>query len=130
MSASIALSSVAVSQSAAATAQAAAAKKVACMKYVQGFQNDTANTAEMRQYASCVNTLHPEPLSDGATWVVKVAILIVFAGMIAGGIKGHTDSWGDFGDRYVLMPLFGAFAAAGGLLVLGCVVAGVAFLLS
>jgi hypothetical protein len=100
------------------------------MKYVQGFQNDTATTAEMREYAGCVQTLHPAPLSDGATWVVKAAILIVFAGIVAGGIKGHMDSWGDFSDRYILMPLMGALVSAFGLMALGGIVLGVAFLLS
>lgn len=129
MSVSAGIAAGAAAQSAAATAAAAAAKKTACMSFVKGFQNDTATTAEMRQYADCVSTLYPNPLSDGSVWILKAAILIVFAGFIGGGIRGHFDSYGDWTDRYLWSPfLYGSFAFLG-VLCLGLLGAAAAFLI-
>ena len=55
------------------------------MSFVKGYQNDAASEQEMRQYASCVQLLHPEPVSDPqATLLLKAAIVLVFMGMGVG----------------------------------------------
>lgn len=68
---------------AAANAAAARAKRIACMKYAPGYEHDTATVTEMRQYAECVEILHPEPMTGGEVVWVKAAIVVGLVGAVA-----------------------------------------------
>lgn len=106
---SVALAASANANAAAANAAAARAKRIACMKYVPGYEHDTATVTEMRQYAECVDILHPEPMTGGEVAWVKAAIV---AGMIgaaaAAWIWGREE--GIFGG--VMGFLFGGISGA------------------
>jgi hypothetical protein len=93
MSASAGIAAGAAAQSAIAANQAHQAKVTACTKFVKGYAHDTASVAEVRQYASCANTLFPEPVSDGASLAIKAAIVIVLVCFVIGAARG--DGYGD-----------------------------------
>lgn len=78
MSTSIAISTMAATQSAAANAAAREAKEKACVVLVQSYEAKGATVEEMRSYAECVNTLHPDDLSPGAVSALKVCVLVCF----------------------------------------------------
>ena len=71
-------------QATAAALEAHQARVTACTKYVQGYTNDGATTAQRQEYASCVATLYPQPLTEGDTYVVKGALVLMFLGIAAG----------------------------------------------
>jgi hypothetical protein len=129
MSTSIAISSAANAQAAAAQAAAHAAKTTACMKFVKGYQHDEATIAESREYAGCIGHLHPAPLTDGASMVLKVAVVIIFMAMGAGVVRGFLskDSWEEWWERYLFIPFFWGLGAACIELVLALIVVGVGF---
>ena len=85
MSTSVALSSVAVAQSSIAIAEAEHAQIVACQGFVRGFENDKATTAQMRQYASCVQRLYPEAISPDGMVAIKVLIALLLLSIPIGG---------------------------------------------
>lgn len=130
MSVSAGIAAGAAAQSAAATAAARAAKVTACTKYVQDYQHDRATVTEMREYAGCIDTLHPNPMPDGAAFAIKAAIVIVLACMVVGAVKGD----GFRGSQTIadrgFAALMWAAAAAGTLLVGLLVIAGVAYVFS
>lgn len=86
---SVALAASANANAAAANAAAARAKRIACMKYAPGYEHDTATVTEMRQYAECVEILHPKPMTGGEVVWVKAAIV---AGLI--GAAAMAWIWG------------------------------------
>jgi hypothetical protein len=131
MSVSVSIAAGAAAQSAAANAAASHARKVACMKFVQGYQNDTATTAEMREYAECVGRLYPNPMSSNETLALKASIVIVLLAMVAGLIFGHQDRYGPhWAERYLLFPFFFGIGAVAVLMVLAAIVWSIRFLVS
>lgn len=105
---SVAIAASANANAAAANAAAARAKRIACMKYVPGYQHDRATVAEMRQYAECVEILHPEPLTGAEALWIKAAILACFIGIGVGSRIGWKD--GGLGDA-VFFGFVGAIVA-------------------
>ena len=130
MSTSIALASVASGQAAAAANLAA---RASCIASVRGYAHDSATVAEMREYAGCVNRLHPEPLGADAVLAWKIAILIVllspFVGVAClwprerGGRPGHTR-----GEAVVLGTITGLVGSVIVLLLLFVAAVGLRFL--
>lgn len=99
-----------------------------CIVFESRFDVARASVAEKQEYASCVETLYPQPLSDGAHFVAKGGVLLLLIAVIAGLIYGwreHRDIEGSLLCG-LLFPLF----AAAGAFVVGLIVAGVGYLFS
>ena len=116
----IAITSAANAQAAAANAAAQDAARKACMAYVRGYEHDRATVTEMREYAGCIDRLHPAPMTEDALGVAKFAVVLMFAAVVAGVIwerREHSisDSW--FGAIFG-GGLIGLCFGAGGLLAL------------
>ena len=123
-----------VAISAAANAQAAAqeAARKACMAYVRGYEHDRATVTEMREYAGCIDRLHPASMTDEALGVAKFAVLVIFAAMVAGVVWGRRERM--LGDGWFVAVFFGSLVGglcgAAGLLVVAGVWFGVRLLLA
>ena len=119
-----AITSAANAQAAAANAAAQEAARKACVAYVRGYEHDRATVAEMREYAGCIDRLHPAPLEPGDMMAWKIVVAVLLIGMVAGIVR----EW-----RYVsgLGPIEATLGGAIiGLCVSGCgvlLVAGVWF---
>lgn len=104
----------------------AEAEKAKCAASVKGYRHDVATVAQMQEYAGCIDKLHPSELTADATIVLKVAIVLLFAGTIGGGV--YQSVWGY--DGPITGALLGLAATAGGMLALWLAWAGIKFLLS
>ena len=89
----IAITSAANAQAAAANAAAQGAARKACMAYVRGYEHDRATVSEMREYAGCINRLHPAPLEPGDLMVWKVVVGVLLLGMVAGIVREWRDAF-------------------------------------
>ena len=128
----IAITSAANAQAAAANAAAQEAARKACMAYVRGFEHDRATVDEMREYAGCIDRIHPAPMTEEALGVAKVAVLVIFAAMVAGVVwerRERTISNGWFG-AVLGGSLMGGLVGGVGLLVVAGVWFGVRLLLA
>lgn len=128
----IAITSAANANAAAANAAAQEAARKACMAYVRGFEHDHATVTEMREYAGCIDRLHPAPMTEGALGAAKFAVLVIFAAMVAGVVwerreRMLSDGW--FG-AVLGGSLVGGLVGAVGLLVVAGVWFGVCLLLA
>lgn len=99
MSASTAIALSANSTAIAANSIAKEAARKACLGHVKGYNHDVATVEEMREYAGCVDRLHPANLAGNDLLVVKIIVLMVFA-ITLGGVfyeKKHreflTEGW-------------------------------------
>jgi hypothetical protein len=115
----MAIASTAAAVAAANSAQAAAAaRRAECAVTVKGYQHDKATVAEMRQYADCIDALHPDPIQLGIGTLVVCSVLL--AGIVVGAV--HEFLCG-FGSDSVFARLgFGAFkgfVGGGALLIVG-----------
>ncbi len=127
--------SVAVGIAAGASAQAAVASsqaaKALCVARMPNFDAKTATVQQAREYASCVHRVYGsgEPMDPGAVIALKLIVALSFVGLIAGGVYGWRDSWGDWFD-VVMWAVVGAIAPwlAAGVLFLAA--AGLQFLFS
>ena len=84
MSASTAIALSANSTAAAANAIAQEASRKACLAFVRGYNHDVATVEEMREYAGCIEKLHPADPVGNDLLVIKIIILIIFATTIGG----------------------------------------------
>ena len=128
----LAISSAANAQAAAANTAAAEAARKACMASVRGYAHDSATVGEMREYAACIERLHPAPITDEALGVAKFAVLVIFAAMVAGVVlvrrqRVFFDGW--FG-AVLFGSLVGALGGGVGLIVIAGVWFGVRLLLA
>lgn len=74
----MAVASTAAAVAAANSAQAAAAaRRAECAVAVKGYQHDKATVAEMRQYADCIDALHPDQFEPGIGMLVIAMTLLV-----------------------------------------------------
>ena len=87
----IAITSAANAQAAAANAAAQEAARKACMAYVRGYEHDRATVSEMREYAGCIERLHPAPLEPGDLMVWKVVVAVLLVGMVVGIVREWQD---------------------------------------
>ena len=132
MSASTAIALSANSTAIAANAIAQEASRKACLAFVRGYNHDAATVEEMREYAGCVEKLHPATLEEGSLLVVKIMILIVFATTIGGVFyeKKHrlwlSEGWG---GAILLGGLCGAVAGVVGVVVVWLIGAGITTLM-
>lgn len=54
------------------------------MSLVRGYEHDKANAKEMKAYAECVSTLHPQQLTGDALIAWKVAVLVILVSVVGG----------------------------------------------
>lgn len=98
-----------------------------CTVFESRFEVAQASIAEKQEYASCVETLYPLPLSEGGTAVIKAGIAILLVAMVVGLIYGYREHR-DVESSLMCGLLFPLCAAA--ILVLGLIAAGVTYLFS
>lgn len=116
---------IAVGASAQSSIAMQQAREAKCVGVVDRFDSHTATTVEMREYASCVNTLHPAELSPGAESVFKVVFVIALLGMAVGMWRERGDVLG-----MICMGVLGFFLAPlGAIFVMGIII-GVRWLFS
>lgn len=108
----------------AALAESSKAHDIACQSMMQGYTHITATVQQSQEYASCVKRLHPDNMTPTEMIVVKVLILIVFAST---GIKIYIDR-NDHWTEWWMSAILGFCIGAAGILVLGLLVAALAFL--
>lgn len=125
MSTSIAIASAANTQALIAQQQADRAAKMACEAMMPAYTHQGATVDQMRGYAECVSRLYPVPASGDELIALKVAVALLFIGVIGGAWAGRNDCEG---------PIMGAFMGFIGVLcvefVLFLIFAGLAFLFS
>ena len=127
----VAISAAANANAAAANAAAQAAAKKACMAYVRGYEHDRATVAEMREYAGCIDRLHPQELSADAMTALKVVVVVLLAGMVIGVVREWRDPFRGGPIGTVMMgSVLGLAVSGGGLLLLAGVAFGVKLLLA
>lgn len=74
-----------------AAAGRAAARRVQCEMIVKDYDAHTATVEQKRDYADCVETLYPDPLTPGQAIVIKVVIVLCLLSAVAGAKKGADD---------------------------------------
>jgi hypothetical protein len=115
-----------------ANSTAIAASRKACLAFVRGYNHDVATVEEMREYAGCVEKLHPAALEEGSLLVVKIMILIVFATTIGGVFyeKKHKVWWStSWVGAIILGGLSGLGAGLVGVVVVWLIGAGITTLM-
>ena len=132
MSASTAIALSANSTAITANTVAQEASRKACLAFVRGYNHDVATVEEMREYAGCIEKLHPAALEEGSLLVVKIMILIVFAAVIGGVFyeKKYKVWWSEGWVGAILMGgLSGAAAGVVGVVVIWLIGAGITTLM-
>ena len=127
----IAITSAANAQAAAANAAAQEAARKACMAYVRGYEHDRATVSEMREYAGCIERLHPAPLEPGDLMVWKVVVAVLLVGMVVGIVREWRDSFRGGPIEAALMgAMIGLCVSGGGVLLVAGVWFGAKLLLA
>jgi hypothetical protein len=124
-----AMAGVAASQAAAASAAAHRAEVARCKVVIDTFDNSTANVTEMRDYASCVRTVYPQPMNTTEVTAAKVLFVLALIGAGIGLYKSLHESWHDTSD-HVLFFLFGFFGLPIASAFVGGVCMGIVWLFS
>ena len=127
----IAITSAANAQAAAANAAAQEAARKACMAYVRGYEHDRATVSEMREYAGCIDRLHPALLEPGDPMVWKIVLAVLLIGMVAGIVREWRDSISDGPIEATLMgAIMGLCVSGSGVLLVAGVWFGAKLLLA
>jgi hypothetical protein len=102
----------------------------ACAAMVVSYEHSRATVDEMRDYASCIQKLHPEPLDGSQLITVKVAILVILFSIAAGIILVRRDDEGRSGwvETSILGACMGLMAGIGGIMATAAIWFGVKFL--
>lgn len=124
----ITITSAANAQAAAANAAAQEAGRKACMAFVRGYEHDRATVIEMREYASCIDRLHPAQLEAGDLMVLKVVVAVLLIGVVLGVRR----EWRNSGriEAVLMGSLLGLCVSGGGVLLVAGVWYGGKLLLS
>ena len=96
----------------------AQAARKACTAYVRGYEHDRATLTEMREYAGCIDRLHPKPIENGDLMAWKVVIAVLLVGMAVGVVR-------EWRNRFSSGPLEAVLMGS----LIGLMVSGVAMLL-
>lgn len=96
------MSAIAITSANAAISSAAAhtAEVSRCKIIIKGYDAKTATITEMREYAACVNTVYPAPMTPDEVVVAKFIFVLALLGMVAGLIyckrseTKTTTNWG------------------------------------
>lgn len=97
-----------------------------CTVFESRFDVRQASVAEKQEYASCVETLYPQPVTETETYLLKGCVAALLVAMILGAI------WGWKEDRDIqgvilfgfTFPLF----VGVGMLVIGLILLGIGYL--
>jgi hypothetical protein len=126
MSTSIAINTATNAVATAAAAEASRAKDIACKALLSAYKPEGATVSEMRKYADCVHRMYPQPMSDGLSVVLKVAILVLIASFVVGCFYER----GNFFDRFLGGGLMFLTVAVAAMVLLAFAVGGVLFVFS
>ena len=128
MSAAVGIVAGASAQAAVASSQAA---KALCVARMPNFDAKTATVQQARDYASCVHRVYGsgEPMDPSAVIALKFVVALSFVGLIAGGVYGWRNTWGDMLD-VVMWAIVGAVAPWLAAFCLFLAAAGLQFLFS
>ena len=110
----VAISAAANAQAVAANAAAQEAIRKACMAYVRGYEHDRATVSEMREYAGCIDRLHPASIEPYDLMVWKVVVAVLLVGIVVGIVRELRDP---YSGGPIEAALFGSLM---GMLVSGC----------
>lgn len=91
MSTSIAIATAANTQAMIAQQQADHAAKVACEAMMPAYTHQGATVELMHAYADCVNKVYPNPMSHDSLIALKIAVALLFIGMIVGAWYDRND---------------------------------------
>lgn len=123
-----ALTASSAANNAAAQAAANKARIDRCIVFESRFDAAKASTAEKQEYASCVETLYPQPISNEGIWLTKGAIMILLLAAVIGGIYGYRkfrDGAGIF-----IGAIVGPSLALVGMLLIAGIFLGIGYLFS
>ena len=101
------------------------AKKIACDNMFHIFDAKTASITQMQSYAECVNFVYPR--RDPAMMKGIVAFLLL--AIVIGCVIGYKQR-NDFCDNGFVSAIFGGFFGAFAALVVGLLLAAIAFVVS
>lgn len=107
---SAAMAGVASAQAAAASAAAHAARVAQCKTVLPNFNAQGATVSEMREYAGCVETLHPTEIGADATVALKILFVAALAGATFAIWRERQDRYTDLGMQ-ALVGVLGFIAA-------------------
>lgn len=91
MNTSLAIATAANTQAMIAQQQADHAAKVACEAMMPAYTHQGATVELMHAYADCVNRVHPNPMFYDSVIALKIAVALLFVGMIVGAWRGRDD---------------------------------------
>ncbi len=101
------------------------------MAYVKGYEHDRATVTEMREYAVCIDRLHPAPLEPGDLMLWKIVVAVLLIGMVAGIVREWRDSLSGGPIEATLMgAAMGLCVSSGGVLLVAGVWFGAKLLLA
>lgn len=116
--AAVAISAAANANATAANIAAQEAARKACAALVRGYEHDRATVEEMREYAGCINRLHPTPMQPGDLMIWKVVVLVLLFGTLAGIVWQWRNEFSSGPIEAVLMGGLIGFVASGGGVIL------------
>jgi hypothetical protein len=123
MSTSIAIATAANTTALIAQQQAAEGAKMACQAWMPNYTHANATVEKMQAYAECVNRVYPQPMSPDSMIALKVAVALLFVGVIVGTWRGMNDYDGPVlgaigGFLFVICAEFALFLVGAGLMFL------------
>ena len=107
MSISIGISAGAAANANAANIRAREAEEASCKMMVKGYEHNTATIAEQKEYAHCINLLHPKALDPSTILILKIFFII---GLIGAVLIYIEQGYKDFIER-VCISLLGFIVA-------------------
>lgn len=121
MSTTLAISAGAAASANAANIRARHAEEASCKILVKGYEHNTATIAEQKDYAHCINLLHPSELDPSAILILKILFIIGLIGAASTWVK---ESYQDFLDR-VFISLLGFIVVPAAVSCLGGIAYGI-----
>jgi hypothetical protein len=120
------LTAASAANNAAAQSAAHRARVDRCTVFESRFEVARASVAEKQEYASCVETLYPMPVTEGETSLIKACIVVLLIAMVLGIIWGWRDSrdWEGPVLCGLMFPVFAALA----MFIIGLIILGVEYL--
>lgn len=123
-----ALTASSAANNAAAQAAANKARVDRCIVFESRFDAAKASAAEKQEYASCVETLYPQPISNEGIWLIKGAIVILILAVVIGGIYGYRE-FRD-GAGIFMGAILGPCLALVGMVLIAAIAVGIGYLFS
>jgi hypothetical protein len=77
-----------------------------CAVTMGEFNSKTATVQEQQAYASCVDFVHPQPMSPAVIVALKVVFVIALLGGVLGFLIGDNSYRPDLSDRFLSFAKF------------------------